>query len=359
MTLPAVDLGFVEPVCDSRLLESRFFPSKVGGRPSWLDLRSLPSTQRLRCPRCDRPMSLLCQVYAPFEDDPDAFHRTVFVFLCNKSNCHSGEDSRLPFAVLRCQLPRENEFYPSTAPPDDDPEWRPDVRAEAFVKVCDACGCLGEKTCGACKLAHYCSREHQTLDWKAGHREECKSGQRQRPSTRWMKEVLLPEFELVIEAEEKAEEKAEESEGEESEEEKEERRMQEFLQLEASGGTGHLSAAELEGLDIPQQPGDNKALLTFKKAIKSDPDQVLRYNKGGSPLWISSDGIPDVIPPCQYCGGPRRFEFQIMPQLLASLQLDSKEEESVDWGILAVYTCRLSCKEGPAYKEEFVHRQFT
>ena len=43
---------------------------------------------------------------------------------------------------------------------------------------------------------------------------------------------------------------------------------------------------------------------------------------GTGPLWISSNNRPDsneqtnFPPPCQYCGAPREFEFQILPQML-------------------------------------------
>lgn len=28
-------------------------------------------------------------------------------------------------------------------------------------------------TCSRCKQAHYCSKEHQTLDWRLGHKQAC------------------------------------------------------------------------------------------------------------------------------------------------------------------------------------------
>ena len=45
-----------------------------------------------------------------------------------------------------------------------------------------------------------------------------------------------------------------------------------------------------------------------------------------------------------------------MPQLLNHLQVD-RIEESVDWGILAVFTCSESCSDGTSYMTEFLWRQ--
>ena len=68
-----------------------------------------------------------------------------------------------------------------------------------------------------------------------------------------------------------------------------------------------------------------------------------------------SDDIPKEIPACKECGGEREFELQVMPQLLNKrLGLDA----SVDWGVLAVYTCKRSCDFGIGYAREFLFRQF-
>lgn len=44
------------------LLHPRFFPSKVGGKPAWLNLRDLPFTDELTCQICKDPLIFLCQV---------------------------------------------------------------------------------------------------------------------------------------------------------------------------------------------------------------------------------------------------------------------------------------------------------
>lgn len=46
-----------------------------------------------------------------------------------------------------------------------------------------------------------------------------------------------------------------------------------------------------------------------------------------------------------------------MPQMLNHLQMDTVGEQGVDWGTLAVYTCKNSCSQGPSYKKEFLWKQ--
>jgi pre-rRNA-processing protein TSR4 len=56
---------------------------------------------------------------------------------------------------------------------------------------------------------------------------------------------------------------------------------------------------------------DDKEFRRFDKRVKLNPDQVLRYDRGGDPLWVSANGLPKTIPACPYCEGPRQFEFQV------------------------------------------------
>ena len=227
-----VELGFVEKPDDSSLLTSPFFPNKVGGKPAWLDLQSLPPPERLACDICRKPCVFLLQVYAPLDDSPQTFHRSVFLFMCKDISCHQRQGKKA-FKVLRSQLPKVNHFYSSkvSEQEDSDSERESDITgpsdstkasdqqlktkydkcamnspvdeiAETFSlqydgskeqndvselkpktgelsesldtpPLCIVCGCLGPKRCGRCQQVHYCSKEHQVHDWKSGHKLIC------------------------------------------------------------------------------------------------------------------------------------------------------------------------------------------
>lgn len=183
MAANSVDLGFVEKVDNPLTICSLFFPSKVGGKPSWLDLQDLPDSSILLCNECKKPLVFLMQLYSPVSEDEHCFHRTIFLFCCKNGLCYKLNSNKC-FAVFRSQLSRENKYYSCQPPPDlndestDLDKVKKDV--ECFMesnnlrKLCGLCGCRADKQCAGCHSISYCSREHQTIHWKLGHKAACK-----------------------------------------------------------------------------------------------------------------------------------------------------------------------------------------
>ena len=168
-----VDLGFVNDDCDPRLLKSHYFPSKVGGKPAWLSLNPIPPTDRLTCSKCSGQLVFLMQVYSPRNEQPDAFHRTLFLFVCRNPACCSPNDAA-NFTVFRSQLPRVNQFFSADPPPDDPSEYvGVTPSAGKYQSLCVVCGCVGTKQCSQCHSVNYCGKEHQSRHWKAGHKKTC------------------------------------------------------------------------------------------------------------------------------------------------------------------------------------------
>ncbi|KAM8877160.1 programmed cell death protein 2 isoform 2-T2 [Synchiropus picturatus] len=362
MSSVEVDLGFLEEA-DPWRLRSPQFPSKVGGKPAWLSQSGLPPVSELQCQKCRLPMAFLLQVYAPVSGLDRCFHRTLFLFCCKTPECYT--------RVFRSQLPRRNDFYSFDPPPEDEPPSDDDpdqsVLPSSGVKLCWVCGCPGNKACACCHTVTYCGKHHQTLHWKNSHKRECCS---QEAAVATASSFLFPESELVTEPEEEQRER---------EEEKQEAQWSDDCPSLAEG----LAESELEEMAL-HDTEDSKVFQRFKRRIAAEPHQVLRYTRGGSPLWVSSQLIPSEqdIPPCT-CGARRTFEFQaslsaalqraachsespiscgvsavvqVMPQLLNSLRVDSTGA-SVDWGTLAVFTCADSCNHDNQYCTEFIWKQ--
>jgi pre-rRNA-processing protein TSR4 len=90
-----VELGFVSKMdapLDAKLLHdnsdwSTWDGGLVGGKPRWLSAAGVPASERLACSECATPLSFLLQIYCPLDDQPDAFHRSLYVFCCRKPGC--------------------------------------------------------------------------------------------------------------------------------------------------------------------------------------------------------------------------------------------------------------------------------
>jgi hypothetical protein len=109
--------------------KSSFVPNRlIAVTQVWLDPELLPTTTQLECASCHHPMTFLLQVcdrclakcvimlcrcctalkalvrglsrvsapqlYSPIETRDDCFHRTIYVFFCNESNCSGSMSSR-------------------------------------------------------------------------------------------------------------------------------------------------------------------------------------------------------------------------------------------------------------------------
>lgn len=339
-------IGYVESCVDRWKLDSRFFPSKVGGYPAWLGFEGIPNAEDLKCEKCEDPCVFLCQVYAPIDELEKCFHRTIFVFLCLNPRCCKS-NTNLNLKVFRCQLARENDFYPY-APPVFEENWGKNICATKYCKLCTVCGCRSTSRCSKCRVNYYCSKKHQVLDWKAGHKDICQESKVVDSKSK----LLLPEYELLREPEDSYSDSSSSS---SDEEESEERKSAAVDNIKATFQGDSKVDEDLLRMARCERP-DDRTFQRFRKSTNHHPRQVLRYERDGEPLWITDEAIPPTVPACPLCGAARKFEFQVLPQLLNHLGLDQCGE-SVDWGTLAVFTCADSCNVGPPYKPEFVWKQ--
>ncbi|KAK4418098.1 Programmed cell death protein 2-like [Sesamum alatum] len=343
-------LGFVEKPKNPWTLLRQYFPSKAGGTPAWLDPVNLPSEKSSLCDFCGEPLQFLLQVYAPLPEE-STFHRTLFIFMCPSMACllrdqheqwkrHPETPSR-SVKVFRCQLPRMNPFYSSEAPAEDGTE-QPLI---AGAKLCNWCGTWkGDKICSSCRRARYCSGKHQTAHWRSGnssHKVFCRQLETSvKESESAASNFLWPEYEITNE-----------DEGE----------LDEEMTNDDGSASSLISRSRADGYFGKLQTyfkgnGENRSWASFQERISLAPDQVLRYSSSGQakPLWPVSSGRPSKldIPKCNYCGGTRGFEFQVLPQLLYFFHVKDSED-SLDWATIVVYTCEASCEGGAGYKEEF------
>uniref|UniRef100_A0A2K6SKY0 Programmed cell death protein 2 C-terminal domain-containing protein n=1 Tax=Saimiri boliviensis boliviensis TaxID=39432 RepID=A0A2K6SKY0_SAIBB len=105
---------------------------------------------------------------------------------------------------------------------------------------------------------------------------------------------LFPEFEIVIETEDEILPEVVEKED----------------YSEIIGSMGETLEEELDSM-AKHESKEDKIFQKFKTQIALEPEQILRYGRGITPIWISGENIPQEkdIPDCS-CGAKRIFEFQ-------------------------------------------------
>jgi len=311
-TSPLWHLGFLDkPQHQSSLLRHKF-PSKVGGRPAWLNPVDLPKEEELLSQPTGQPLDFLLQVYCPLDDNEQAFHRTIFVFAPREGKDLTKTGS---IRAFRCQLSRQNSFYAYSPSKDRYPQKVQETTRDPWA-VIDSESCLAKGE----------------------------------PLPPPQNRTLFPEFQLLTESEEPpSQPPSPTSRSQEADAEGPDA-------VQASDVTPDVEEA-IASTTTPEQ----KHFAEFAARVSWDPEQVLRYSfqEGAEPLWPSPSPVPSDsdIPPCQNCSARRRFEFQVMPQLLLSLDLNEEHDSSLNWGTVAVYSCSASCQGTAAYLEEFVYVQ--
>merc|ERR1712050_813916 len=104
---------------------------------------------------------------------------------------------------------------------------------------------------------------------------------------------------------------------------------------------------------------ERQQYVNYQAKISMVPNHILRYcfEDNARPLWPSLMHIPinENIPNCPNCGAKRYFEFQVLPRIINFLEQNTEEPESVDWDMIAIYTCPKSCiSSKKEFEEEFV-----
>jgi pre-rRNA-processing protein TSR4 len=449
-----VQLGFSIPIESVEHLEAvahrshdynQWDGGQIGGLPVWLQPSDIP-VGPLHClnPECSSVMSFLCQLYAPVEandfekneaedapatveQDDRAFHRSLYVFGCTQCADRTVGSIR----VLRAQLPEVNPFYPLINEDEDDENavqevnWQNHTPAHWNVKQCAVCGLAGKFKCPL-QETYFCGPAHQ---------KEHKNYVFQQPvdgDGQPLAQPYLPSIynlsELVVEREPALPTNDNDAEGSNTKD-----TMFPTNDDEEDDSDEDLEQDDLNRMTGSSQKNQDSTTMAFYQRVKDRPnvqDQCLRYNRwpkdaniskgGGTPLWIHQDLQPPptaasgdngkddtdcIPPPCPYCHSPRKFEFQLMPQLLhyllqgrsdknknakayystadesyesikqavatADLMLqqappeqippalvDAKKaavakmqerlvgsgsQKDIDWGVVAVYTCTASC----------------
>ena len=406
----------------SRAMCADRFPSKVGGLPAWLHPTSVPDASALACGASNKPMDFVAQLYAPLSPEdgvgidtttgelrPDVFHRAIFIF----ASPH-GESWNVPGAIraFRCQLPRANEFYSFEPPPEDDDDddddgrenddstympamveplhplfrWQAAARAMCGVDVATGAVPPPSAVSAAC-CALDAPAQPSVVPAEAA---AAAAGADDARVARVFNVFPERELDVAFEADLAFDENADAASEWRRREKEAKRALKEWEEIQrrkraaaeekekasASGSTEKNSGGD-EGENEEDEDDEDERLqetdvhdpaklcfARFSQRVAYEPAQVVRYSLNDADvLWPRPEPCPSSIPPCPLCGAPRRFELQLMPQLVSVLGFDAADSTCPDIGTAAIYTCARSCTPSNtstgsgAYAEEFVFIQ--
>ena len=355
------DLGFLEEREDKNALHAIYFPSKVGGKPEWLD-PSVNPKQMVEANETKRRMDFLLQIYAAndVEDslNTNAFHRTIYVFTSIDGD-KVFEKGKV--RAVRSQLARENEFYGTTPAPRRGVRESDDLRVEEMIRAFEMKKRAIEK------------KVKTTLSGgNGGESKEEEEEMKMKTKTKTKNEnenTVYPEFEIVVEPESDADEascSSMDSEGvvadtNDDDNKKTSNANTNKKKMFQSIGDEAITETDLKEIASGVIDSDAQRLATFSVKLAKFPDQVLRYcpAQNAKAMWPSKSLAPDDrnIPDCPRCRGKRRFEFQILPTIVSFIVPKESVElndSSLDFGSIAVYTCSKSCALEGEYAEEYV-----
>jgi pre-rRNA-processing protein TSR4 len=290
---------------------------QIGGRPSWLNPKDLPN-RFLKCEHCEDPLTFICQLYAPADEvNEQAFHRSMYIFACSTPSCAKERTGAV--RVLRAQLPQENPFYPQSA--GNFETWHKHQSESWDVVLCQVCGQKGK---GKCPIqgVYFCGKQHQIEHKKYVFDKKNKNE----------KHDFLPsvyaESELVVEEEPVSGDNLD--------------KEALFADDEDDDEDADLEQEDLNKITgaITSEVSKDQTTIEFyarTRGLLNVQEQCLRYLRWPTdqsakdtnmPLWISAGNQPTDIPCCNYCGAERRFEFQLMPQMIHYLMQDHAKHKA-------------------------------
>lgn len=383
-----------QPILYSRKLPQEATISQIGGRPSYFTTKQEPPT----CANCHDELYLLMQLYQPTE------HKTLHVFSCNRASCYTFDSL---FSVggggaVCCQ--RSNEVigaknpvvqtldpvvtvttespWDSTAISSsiDTTDWDVEESTETdnLEDMLDQLELQGPQGTRSIQPKKITKKDSSSTD--VGVSFSCFEISAQQEHAAM---TIMEDDDDVGVSSGASDAKIRAMLARYMAEEDDEEILTALRGGNSSngGGGGGIGGRREKDERLSE---DDRALFVFTDRIKRAPRQVVRYAKGGEPLWsvplprtqstqnrrgthhLNQDGDFLKVPVCP-CGLDRVFECQLMPSLLHVLKVDKQamsqfqpqnldqimnfENGGQNWGTMAVYTCPMNCNVS---SEEFV-----
>ena len=311
--------------------------SHLGGAPAWPHPASAADARLAKCAVCNKLMSLLLQLNGAIPESPH--DRVFYVFGCKEKTCR-----RKPGSVRALRAVTVSREFVEREEKARREERRSEDAAPAAAKPAEQ---LTKTFAETLKIGVAAAPAPEPLLYG--------------PSEPWPAPAahqyplfyLDADFETLARAAPAVDQK-----------------ILELLDDEGAAGEAPASNSDADDgvLDAVFQK--------FADRAGQNPEQVLRYERGGAPLLYSdADAVARVLldargehtsrklPACGECGRRERvFEFQLMPHAITELERDSMGLDGMEWGTIVVATCvctpRVRDANGVGWVEEWVGVQW-
>ena len=329
-----------------------------------------------QCGVCQDTQKLLVQLRLPnlLAEDGGKVDRMLYVFGCSRATCFEKLKFSEGFAfvesgIMTCQViempvvtlqqksipapPAKSSWYADdNKEEDDDNDWGGD--ASGMESLEQAMSAMESKL-----KSGALPKKPTKSDWKPAAKPDS-SGENMFPCFLLTKQLEPPSSNPVFEADDV---------GLSTDDDKIRNMLARYMAEEEDENI----LAALRGTDMGGDIGEEDERLTeesrlfrgFQDRLHRVPRQVVRYARGGTPLWsipsVKNDKQLWQIPKCAKCGMSLSFEMQMLPSLLHVLKVDEFSHQDgsmrisdllrggINWGSVAVFTCpegSCDCKVG-------------
>ncbi|KAF4126022.1 pre-rRNA-processing protein TSR4 [Geosmithia morbida] len=363
--------------------------SRLGGTPEWLD-DTTPSAALARCKVCNDMMVLLLQINGELPERFPGHDRRIYVFGCRRSSCRRRDGSIRAIRGVRVwkevedtrrelqQEDEEKKKQEEQRKEEDKKNKGPGLGTALFGGSTGSFGAAGGNpfstgggggdgnpfSSGGAASNPFSTEKKQQSEEKEKPRPKAEEASKETltrtfaetlslnsttgststalpPPEPWPSQDELPSpypMLYLCDAE------------------------YETLDPTPQSSKGLPANARVEGADAEEpsildreafESTMDAAFQKFADRLSQNPDQVIRYEFGGTPLLYSKNddvaarlakGPAVGVPGCANCGGRRAFEVQMTPHAITELEEDDLSLEGMEWGTIIVAVCERDCR---------------
>ncbi|KAI0563168.1 Programmed cell death protein [Gracilaria domingensis] len=346
-------LGFASSEWKSETAE--WYDTHIGGiaaLPEGLCLQIPP------CPLCRRHRTLVLQAYAPHSVHPQ---RELYLYGCNSIHCSAQAESWYPIRVVKCaqvessasaalselQLTAKRQAVNWDS--DSDSSDSNDSSQDALLQELEQLTLALKHSEKNEKIGTRKKKSDKRTASLTSTRTELKEEERTRSSS-----ISLASFYVQVDNEPYSEQ----SHQDEKQVSRLLSRYKEDEKLRSKNGISEQWEREPDEQDKPEEV----ALQKFNERIARAPEQIIRYNLGGEPLWPRHPPPHMETKTCE-CGAPMIFELQLLASCIHYLRPEDalpaeQKEAGMNFASVAIYTCANDCEQTKVIAESHSFKGF-